>query len=72
MTDPNVTPIDDLLWTSTRFSDVLRLDRRLWRKPWKRFRFKPGTDIGSGIYAMECPRFFSEWAAAIKPVTRNC
>ena len=28
MTDPKVTPIDDLLWTSTRFSDVLRLDRR--------------------------------------------
>ena len=28
MTDPNVTPIDDLLWTSTRFSDVLRRDRR--------------------------------------------
>ena len=28
MTDPNVTPIDDLLWTSTRFSAVLRLDRR--------------------------------------------
>jgi hypothetical protein len=29
MSDPNVTPIDDLLWTSTRFSDVLRLDRRM-------------------------------------------
>lgn len=29
MNDPHVTPIDDLLWTSTRFSDVLRIDRRL-------------------------------------------
>ena len=29
MSDPNVTQIDDLLWTSTRFSDVLRLDRRV-------------------------------------------
>lgn len=28
MTDPNVTPIDELLWTATRYSDVLRLDRR--------------------------------------------
>ena len=72
MTDPNVTPIDDLLWTSTRFSDVLRLDRRAVAQALETVPFKPGTDIGSGICAMECPRFFSEWAAAIKPVTRNC
>ena len=29
MSDPNVTPIDELLWTLTRFSDVLKLDRRM-------------------------------------------
>lgn len=29
MPSPNVTPIDDLLWTATRYSDVLKLDRRV-------------------------------------------
>ena len=29
MSNPNVTPIDDLLWTLTRYSDVLRIDRRV-------------------------------------------
>lgn len=29
MPSPNVTPIDDLLWTATRYSDVLQIDRRV-------------------------------------------
>ncbi len=29
MPAPNFTPIDDLLWTATRYSDVLQLDRRV-------------------------------------------
>lgn len=29
MKEPDVTPIDALLWSSTRFSDVLKLDRRV-------------------------------------------
>lgn len=29
MPAPNVTAIDDLLWTATRYSDVLKLDRRV-------------------------------------------